>query len=130
MYRSYEAGVKPKSLTRLYSDDALAMAWYRYSRSSKDLIIVEDQASAIKMAPHMDAVALLSTNLSDDKIREIKKQGYNRIFLCLDRDAVGQAIVYGIRFRTELPALQVRGIKKDIKDMNESEFAEQREKLS
>lgn len=122
MYRSYERGVQPKALTKLYSDDEIALAWYKMLRKSDDLILVEDQPSAIRMAPHMHSCALLSTNLSDAKIAEIKREGYKRVLLCLDKDATPQAIKYGLQYRQQLPALQVRGLQCDIKDMSDEEF--------
>lgn len=122
MYRSYESGVSPKALTKLYSDDEIALAWYKMLRKSSDLILVEDQPSAIRMAPYMHSCALLSTNLSDAKVAEIKRENYKRIILCLDKDATSQAIMYGLKYRQQLPALQIRGLPCDIKDMDKQEF--------
>lgn len=122
MYRRFEDGPGPKALTTLYNNDEVALAWYIFKRKSPDLVLVEDQISAIRMSPHMDSCALLSTNLSDGKIAEIKKRGYRRIILCLDKDATSQAIMYGLKYRSVLPNLEVRGLPCDIKDMDEEQF--------
>src|SRR5690606_20050617 len=86
-YRSYE-GARPKSLNSLFFDGAVSSSWYKWVRVSKLLVLVEDQVSAIKIAPHHHSLALLGTNLNEPKIEEILEQEpkYERIYLCLDND--------------------------------------------
>ena len=105
------------------------MAWYRFLRKTDTLVLVEDQVSAIKLAPYVDAVALLGTHLSEAKADEIKAQGYKQIFLSLDRDAVQEAIKLQIKWRTKIPNLYVLGIGQDIKDMPAKEFESYLESL-
>lgn len=77
------------------------------------------------MAPHVDAVALLGTNLSEAKVEEIiATRKYDRIYVCLDNDATWQAIKLTLKWKHRLPQLGVRGLGKDIKDMNDEEFTE------
>lgn len=120
-YRSYD-GATPKSIIRL-DEDGIAMSWYVRKRKSKALVIVEDQVSAIKLSSFYDSVALLSTNLSEAKVKEIADKKYPRVYLCLDNDATSVAINLMIKLRYKLPSLQMIGLDKDIKNMNKEEFA-------
>lgn len=120
VFRSYE-GRTPKSLTQL-NDGALGMAWYKWVRSSKILVLTEDQMSAIKLAPHYHAAALLGTELTDAKVAELRSQNYERIYLALDRDATMEALRSQHRLRNELPNLLVLPLPKDVKDMDEQDL--------
>lgn len=121
-YRSYE-GAKPKNVITLADADEIAFAWYRWKRSSKILVLVEDQVSAIKLAPHVHAAALLGTHLSQEKIDEIKSAGkYGHVILSLDQDAVLEAVKLQLKWANQLPGMCIQGIHKDIKDMSNEEF--------
>lgn len=77
------------------------------------------------MAPYMDALALLGTNLSEAKVAEIQEQPkYDHIYLCLDNDATMEAVKIQLRWRGKLPNMCIQGLGKDIKDMNHEEFAD------
>lgn len=130
-YRSYE-GKQPKAIIRLDSDEDISFCWYKWKRSSHILVLVEDQMSAIKMAPHYHCAALMGTNISGAKVKEILLQPdkYERIYLSLDNDASYEAIKQQLALRRDLPNLMVMGLPKDIKDMNEQEFKEYLERLS
>jgi DNA primase len=78
--------------------------------------------SAIKMATHMHSVALLGTNLSEAKVSEILEGDYEHIFLCLDNDAIPEAIRLQITWRAKIPQMQLVALPKDIKDMDDDEF--------
>lgn len=120
-YRSY-VGAVPKNIIHFGTEDAIALAWYKWKRASKSLVIVEDQVSAIKLAPYLHAVALLGTNLSEAKVEEIREEGYDHIHLALDNDATMEAVKAQLKWQHRLPQLCVRGLAKDIKDMNDEEF--------
>lgn len=120
-YRSYQ-GAKPKSLIKLNSEDELALAWYKYLRTSNTLVLVEDQVSAMRLAPYVHAVALLGTHISEAKAEEIKEGKYKNIVLSLDPDAVGNAIKLQLYWRNKLPNMCVVGIPTDVKDMDKDEF--------
>ena len=120
-YRSYEDGVTPKAIIHLGKEDAIASAWYKFTRTSKCLVLVEDQVSAIKLAPYTHALALLGTNLSEAKASEIGDE-YERIYLCFDNDAIGTAIKTQIEWSSRFPNMGILGIMKDIKDMDDNEF--------
>lgn len=123
-YRSYEEGVKPKAIISLNAEDALACSWYKWLRSSHTLIIVEDQMSAIKLAPHVHSLALLGTHISDAKAAEVAAGGYEKVLISLDNDATREAIKLQIAHRNTIKNLYVAGLGKDIKNMTTGEFNE------
>lgn len=84
-------------------------------------MLVEDQLSALRLAPHVHAVALLGTNVSDAKAAEYKQGKYDRIIISLDNDATQEAIKLTLRLRGTLP-INVIGLAKDIKNMTADEF--------
>lgn len=129
-YRSYE-GAKPKALINLFSDEAVACSWYKWKRKSRTLVLVEDQVSAIKLAPHCHSMALLGTNLSEAKMLEILyNDEYDKIYLSLDADATKEAILTQLKWRVRFPSLMVLGnAGADIKDMDDSEFKNFLERL-
>jgi hypothetical protein len=123
-YRSYQGGV-PKCMIHLGTEDAVSSSWYKFRRASKTLVIVEDQMSAIKLAPYVHALALLGTNLSEAKVNEIPKTGpdkYDNIYLCFDNDAIGTAVKTQLDWVSVLPNMRILGLQKDIKDMTDDEF--------
>lgn len=120
-YRSYTGGT-PKTLTSLNTSDSIAMSWYIRKRKSPILVIVEDQVSAIRLSSFYDSVALLSTNLSPAKIKEIGEKDYKKVVLCLDNDATALAVKLTVTLRSKIKNLQMVGLAKDVKDMNQEEF--------
>ena len=74
------SGAKPKALT--HTEDG-AMAWYRNWQSDL-LIIVEDQLSAIRASKYMNAVALLGTNLNEERAQAIARMKWFRVLIALD----------------------------------------------
>lgn len=122
-YRSYE-NAKPKALIELAYPDAVAMAWYRTRPTSKTVVLVEDQVSALKLSPYFHTAALLGTHISDSKADEILAQKYENVFLSLDNDATFDAIKQQLKWKNRIPHMYVIGIEKDIKDMNPKEFYE------
>lgn len=88
-------------------------------------MLVEDQVSAIKVAPFHHSLALLGTNLSEAKVLEILyADKYDRIYLALDNDATMEAIKTQLKWRDRMPNMMVLGLQKDIKDMDNKDFQE------
>lgn len=98
------------------------MAWYKYLHTSDVLVVVEDQVSALRLAPHVHAVALLGTHISDAKAEELKAGKYKHIYLSLDADATFTAIKLQLQWVSVLPNLRIVGLGQDIKDMNNEAF--------
>ena len=113
------SGAKPKALSHT---EPLAMAWYRNPRSDT-VIIVEDQLSAMRASLYMNAVALLGTNLNEERADEIKRQRFDRHLIALDKDARAIMMQHALRWRS---LLQLRPIliEKDLKDSSEQEIKE------
>lgn len=88
------------------------------------LVLLEDQVSAIRLAPKVHTAALLGTNLSEAKIDELYSvhKDYETIYICLDADATWQAIKLQLKWRERIPNLQIRGLGKDVKDLTDEEF--------
>lgn len=61
-------------------------------------------------------------NLSDEKVEEIKKEGYEKVVISLDNDATYEAIKLQLKYRRQIKGLVVAGLGSDIKDMTEDEF--------
>lgn len=121
VWRSHD-GAKPKALTEAIKKGEM-ICWYRGRRHGKVLVIVEDQPSALRVASQgVDAVALCGTLLNLDRIYEIKAQGYDTVYLCLDADATQQAIAHAVAYKARLPALKIMELKDDIKDMDAEDF--------
>jgi DNA primase (bacterial type) len=123
-FRSY-SGDAPKAFTTGYNVGENLMCWYQYKKYGKTLVIVEDIPSALRLAQDgkVNAVALLGTVLNFDRINEIKAQEYDRVWLCLDKDATFQAIKYRLLFDDHLPQMLVKPLgNNDIKDMPYQEF--------
>jgi hypothetical protein len=120
-YRSYIQGVQPKAIVELKSADAIKACWYKMMRKSDSLVIVEDQMSALKLAPHTHTVALLGTHVSQQLVDEIVNGNYDRVRISLDQDAVYEAVKLQLRMRHRVPGILVASIQKDIKDFTAEE---------
>jgi hypothetical protein len=116
--RKLDGQVGPKTLSFL---DGNKGAWYGCEGSS-ELVIVEDQLSALRASEYMNAVALLGVNMTDEVVRCIEKApGYTGIFLALDADAFPTAIKLAHRVRPKFK-MKVMKLKQDLKNMNEQEL--------
>lgn len=113
------SGAKPKALTHT---EPGAIAWYPNLRSDL-LIIVEDQLSAMRASEHMNAVALLGTNLNDERAQEIASHRFFRVLIALDKDARPVMMRHVISNRSYF-RLQPILIDKDLKNMSEEELIE------
>jgi hypothetical protein len=113
-----------KSLQTFKVLDEPWLCWYR--TAIRDIVVVEDQISALKAARFVTSVALLGCDLSQNKVDEIKqvagKEG--RVFLCLDPDAKKKTLEYLQRYRIQFGG-NLYGIvlSKDLKDVPYAEIA-------
>ena len=109
-------GRKPKVVSHTEKG---AMAWYT-NHTTPGIIIVEDQLSAVRASRYLSSVALLGTNLSEERVAEIRRTRNSPVYLALDNDAIVSAVRYVIKYRSTLPMQLVR-LDKDIKDMTHEE---------
>jgi hypothetical protein len=115
----------PKSAAYLNSPDDISISWHRRAGADSELVIVEDQISAAKVAQagHIGA-ALTGSYLSEDKVIEIAKAKPTRVTIALDQDATGTAFSAARRWGLAFPAIRVLPLARDIKDMKHADVVE------
>jgi hypothetical protein len=100
------------------------LCWYR--TAVRDIVVVEDQISALKAARFTTSCALLGTGLSQNKVDEIKKVAgkTGKIWIAFDPDAREKALEYLKQYRMYCGGnLYALMLSKDLKDMSYSEIA-------
>ena len=110
-------GRQPKTLTHTEQG---AISWH-VNHTTDGVIIVEDQFSAIRASDYLTSVALLGTNLNEERVAEIKAAGLGPVYLALDADAWQVAVRYAVKYRSELRPQLLR-LAKDIKDQSKEEL--------
>jgi hypothetical protein len=124
VFRSY-SGDQPKTFTVSFDTNQQMTCWYRYKKYGRVLVIVEDIPSALRIAQDgkIDSLALLGTVLNYERIKEIREQEYDRVWLCLDNDASYKSIKYKLLYDTDLPCMLVKTLEgPDVKDMSYAQF--------
>ena len=85
---------KPKAKTYI-REGMLAMAWYcpyKHNLLAQSVVLVEDCVSAMTIASlGFRSVALLGTNLSDNKIYSLRQDGADHCIIALDPDATDKS---------------------------------------
>lgn len=119
---------EPKALT--YSEQPDVMAWYPRP-GAVNLIVVEDIFSAVRASKYDNAVALLGTHMNEERAKCLADfvGGTGTIYLCLDADAFDKAVKLAIKYKTILPNLKIKKLKKDLKDLDEVALADFVEEL-
>ena len=113
----YLDGTKPKTVSYLTTSQP-ALAWYVRDALPKlgPVVIVEDQISAMRCRQlGYNAVALMGTNINDEKAREIRRD--RPVLLALDKDAFSKAVGYARRWPWMIPVL----LEHDIKDSDDAD---------
>lgn len=112
------------------SIDGRKPKWYRYGNSKhpfvcgsddRRCIIVEDVASACRLAGVNTGVALMGTNLLPEHIDIVRN--YDYVGVALDKDATDKAIEI-VRQLAGMVRTKLIVLGKDIKNMNEEEYDE------
>lgn len=107
------------------SDEEVPQSWYKWTRRSKTLLLVEDQVSAVRAARDFHVISLLGTTLSEAKVREIVyNHEYDKVILCLDKDATYKSISSTLRLRGTIKGLLMKSLEKDVKDFTEEEYSQ------
>lgn len=97
------------------------LAWY--VTKSTDIVVVEDQISALRASEFCTAVALLGTEMSQEKFEEVVGlSGVRRVWFALDRDALKDGLDLLRRYRLYFPNINILILPKDIKNMSTSEM--------
>lgn len=114
----------PKSMICMVKTDWPCMSFYEGEANASTIIIVEDQASAIRASRYCSSVALIGVYMDSVKAREIAKTDKKTAIFCLDKDAFQKTIklanTYGSMFEKHKAVCPPR----DLKDMGEQELRE------
>jgi DNA primase len=127
--RKYDTQEGPKTLSFV---DGSKGCWYNgpVNAKAKQIIVVEDQLSALRASHYLNSVALLGTNLTDAALKVLKERQYDNVYLALDPDAFPVSIRMARRLREAGVSVAVLKLPKDIKNMNESELLEWLDKMN
>jgi len=109
--RSLDKEDQPKYIT--YADEK-PLYWYS-GRTCPTLVIVEDVLSAIRCSEHVDAAALLGSDINDTLYALIAEQGYENFLIFLDNDN-RQVKLNQMRIKRKLDILGNTRIIKESKD--------------
>jgi hypothetical protein len=97
------------------------LCWYRTSFAQ--IVLVEDQISALKAASFATSVALLGAELTFEKMDEILAHAKGPIWLALDKDAHKKTFEYLKRYREYCNGnFNARLLSKDVKNMTYKEI--------
>jgi hypothetical protein len=128
--------IGPKSIIYREKDEPM-LSWYRtqatdisecgleYRMKAKKAVLVEDQISAMRVAQdtYYDAVALLGTELDQQKIAEIQSVS-KHVILALDSDATSKAFRHARKWSAAFESFRVAVMTKDPKDCTKEELRE------
>lgn len=130
-FRTLDKRKKPKNRIIITSTQEPLLCWYRCADEKSrgaltftmPVVIVEDQISALKASRWCNAVALMGTNMNDQKVLELKKCLAPKFMLALDEDASVRAAELKRRYEDIFQSgLSVKLLKKDLKDSTDEEI--------
>ncbi len=90
---------------------------------TKTCVITEDVFSALRVAKHHDAAAILGTSMTDFQIEYLHSLGFENIVISLDKDAQTSAIKLSETLSPYFKRVLTLPIDNDIKDMNGNEYS-------
>jgi len=115
---------KPKVLLRKFNNVPV-LHFPLGQKFTEELVLVEDQTSAIKVAGVAYCAALMGTNLSDDGLSQLARMGLTSIVLMLDGDTPGREATIKLH-RKLSPFFRVKVVfienLKDPKDLSKEEI--------
>lgn len=114
----------PKSMIVMTKQDELCMSFYKGERNTDTLIVVEDQASAIRASMYCSSVALLGVYMDAIRARRLGAQQARRVLWCLDKDAFQKTVQYTTKFAHLVRGSTAICPPKDLKNMTEKELQE------
>lgn len=91
-FRNITGKSAAKSLIAMTDMNFLCMSFYQGTMNADTIIIVEDQASAIRASSYCSSVALLGVSMDGLRAAAIAKTSPKSVIFCLDKDAFGQNI--------------------------------------
>lgn len=111
-----------KSMILLTQPGALSMSYYKGKTNPKTVIIVEDQASAVRASLYCSAVALLGVHFDGQRSARIQRLDPESVVFCLDKDAFARSVDYNTRFGGAFKKHRAVCPDKDLKNMKEDEL--------
>jgi hypothetical protein len=98
------------------------LCWY--VNNSDDIVVVEDQISALRAAEFCTSVSLLGAALAEEKFEEVLRVAGDkkRVWIALDRDALKKGLEFLKRYQLYCPNLKLLVLTKDIKNMSTTEM--------
>lgn len=120
--RSMDKSVTPKSLIIFTKEDALGMAYYKGNMNESIVLVVEDQASAVRASKYCTTVALLGVHFDGMRAVRLLSAKPTKIIFCLDNDAFNKSVKYASTFRDMFDSCVATCPTKDLKNMEEAEL--------
>lgn len=114
--RYYQGKKLPKAVAYKEVDGAW-LCWYNGPEDSRDLWLVEDQVSALKMSQFAHTCALLGTHIDEREAMEISRFKADRVVIALDEDAIKSAYTMRKRYGLLWQYTEVCHLHEDLKDM-------------
>jgi len=111
-----------KSMILLTKVGALSMSYYKGKANEKKLVVVEDQASAVRASRYCSAVALLGVHLDGQRSARLHRLNLDAIVFCLDPDAWNKSVLYNANFGGSYKSTRAVRPDKDLKNMKEEEL--------
>ncbi len=92
------------------------MGWYISNYENTEVVLVEDQVSAMKLfALNLNSIALIGTHLNEARMYQILEY-FPKVCIALDKDATKRALVFQKKFSLFCEELRVQILEKDVKD--------------
>lgn len=100
-------------------DDAIMQSFYGTTSKNGTFVLVEDQISAMRVTQDTPkiGVALLGTELTIEKVRELQSLKPARVIMALDADASKKAFTIARDFGMAFKSFNVVLLERDIKDL-------------
>lgn len=122
--RAKHKDTTPKSIICLTDLDALCLSFYGGKQNKETMLVVEDQASAIRASYYCSSVALLGTSMNVMKARAIAKTSTKKIIFCLDKDAFSSSIDLATKYGAMFDKHATVCPPMDLKNMTEEALAD------
>lgn len=120
--RAVSTTTGPKSMICMVNNAWPCMSFYEGAGNPDTIIIVEDQASAVRASRYCSSVALIGVYMDSVKAREIAKTDKKKAIFCLDKDAFKQNIELAQKYGQMFDSHRAVCPPRDLKDMSEEEL--------
>ena len=113
----------PKARTFMHAAGPIQSWYFTEDKAVKEIVLVEDQLSAMKVAQNgCTAVALLGTNMTDAKAMEIQQEQPTTVLIALDEDAIDVGFRMAEKWCMAFSDLRVVILEQDLKDTDNKDI--------